>query len=227
MRRLITFIAVLLPIFVLGSCAQTTGSGTPTVLAVGDSVMAWNRDKDASIPDVVARATGRTVLNASVPGQGLTREGSLFPGTIQSQLRRGNWDWIIADGGANDLNRICNCSRCEAQVDRLISEDGTAGLWPGFVGQMKAAGARNILIMGYYGPADGGGGAFAKCSDEVAELDRRFARLAARDPQVTHVLTRPVVDGERALYDDDLIHPNVRGSQVIGEVLARTIGPAN
>ncbi|MBV0910823.1 SGNH/GDSL hydrolase family protein [Anianabacter salinae] len=222
MPRLILMIALVLTALV--SCARTTGGGQPSVLAIGDSVMAWNRDKSASIPDVVARATGRTVLNASVPGQGLTREGSLFPGTIGGQLRRGSWDWIIANGGANDLNRICNCSRCDAEIDRLISVDGSGGLWPGLVQQMKAAGGRNILIMGYYGPAQGGGGAFAKCSDEVAELDRRFARLAAADPRVTHVLTRDPFGGARALYDDDLIHPSLRGSEVLGQLLARTVG---
>ena len=206
----------------LAACTTTSGPGEPRVLFVGDSVMAWNRAQGASISHAVSARTGLATRNVAVPGAGLL-SGSIFGRAIPDQIRPGPWDWIIANGGANDLNDLCNCARCDAEIDRLISRDGRVGEWPTLVARMKSAGAAQVMILGYYGPVNGGGGGFDRCNDEVAELDRRFARLAARDRRVTHVTARDVFDGSRSLYAADLIHPSRQGSARIGALVARAM----
>ncbi|RVT87270.1 SGNH/GDSL hydrolase family protein [Rhodobacteraceae bacterium CCMM004] len=217
-------VGALICLAALAGCARTIGDGPPRLLAVGDSVMAWNAAGGQSIPAVVARETGLTTRNAAVPGAGLLPGTGLAGLTIVGQIEPGRYDWAIANGGANDLDALCGCARCPETLDRLLTRDGTRGAWVDMVARLRAAGAARVLILGYYGPArTGRGGGYDRCNDEVAEMDRRLARLAARRADVVHVTARDVFDGDPALYARDLVHPSPAGSARIGRLIARTI----
>ena len=102
---------------------------TGDILVIGDSVLWWNSEADASVADVLTTRLGLEVANASVPG-------ALFVGpqgdSIQDQYVLGDWAWLVMDGGANDLGEGCGCGDCIAAVDPLISPDATSGAIPAF-----------------------------------------------------------------------------------------------
>ena len=187
------------------------------ILTMGDSILAWNRDDDGSISDVVEKRLGMPVLDASVPGarmqQGGVRGAVGF--SIPGQYRAGEWDAVILNGGANDLRGTCGCNGCDAVLDRLVRRD-----YPALLDRL---GNTDVVIVGYYGPIRGGGGSFAGCSDELAELGRRLAVLAAGRPRVTFVPVRAAINGNPVYYASDKVHPSPAGSQVIGALVARAL----
>jgi lysophospholipase L1-like esterase len=206
----------------LGGCAPGADPDA-RVLAVGDSVLAWNRGARASIPEVAARALGLDVINAAVPGARVIQPSPLRAAlglSVPAQVVPGPRDWAIVNGGANDLSSACGCTGCDAALDALVSPDGSVGAMPDLVRQVQAAGAARVAVLGYYGPSQAGGGSFAACDDEFAALDVRLARMASARPGVIFVPTRAVVAGSPALYARDRVHPSVAGSDVIGKALA-------
>jgi len=209
----------------LGACAPRGDPGAQ-MLAVGDSVLAWNGGAGASIPEVAARALALDVENAAVPGARVVQPSSLRAAlglSVPAQVVPGPRDWTIVNGGANDLSAVCGCMRCDSALDALVSADGSQGAVPDLVRRVQAAGAAQVAVLGYYGPSREGGGSFAACDDEFAAMDERLARMAAAIPGVIFVPTRAVVAGEPSLYDRDRVHPSVAGSAVIGQALARAM----
>lgn len=195
-------------------------AASPRIQVIGDSVMTWNGDN--AIPEVVARILGEEVDNNARAGARLTRS-TLLARSVEAQFRRGNWDWVVVNGGANDLNRDCRCASCTREIDALVSPDGARGLWPALIAQLTAGGAENILIMGYYGPT-GRGGRTDRCADELAIVDARLDRLARTRAGVHFVDTDPVMGPQTPeLFSSDLIHPNARGSRAIGMLVAEEI----
>ena len=95
-----------------------------TLLAVGDSVLDWNREEGASIPSVVGRYAHLEVINESIGGSQVLDHG---PGGIPQQYISGAWSWVLIDGGANDVGDGCGCGHCMHQVDRIISADIRTG----------------------------------------------------------------------------------------------------
>ena len=197
------------------------GMARADILTMGDSVLAWNGSR--SIGNVVAAETGQRVVKGARSGarviqpNPLLRAGGL---DIPRQFRAGPWDWVILNGGANDLSATCRCARCEAQLTALLGPDGRSGAIASVVAQLRARGSR-VLILGYYGPSGRGGGMDA-CREELAELDARAARLAARDPGVRFVDAGDVMT-DPSLYDRDNVHPSPAGSAAIGRLIARAL----
>jgi len=187
------------------------------ILVIGDSIMAWNRGDGAAIPDVIERRLGQPVLDASVPGARM-RLGGLRGAvglSIPRQYREGDWDTVILNGGANDLRATCGCNRCDAVLDRLARQD-----YPALIARLAPA---RVVIVGYCGPVRVGGGSFDGCSDELSELARRLARLAAANPRVTFVPVRAAIAGDPRYYDTDRVHPSPEGSALIGALVARAV----
>ena len=198
----------------LAACAAPQ-QGAVTMLAVGDSILAWNRLSGGDIPRVAAQATGRAVENRSVPGARFLR-------SIPGQYVDGPWDWVIVNGGANDLNRTCGCVACDDTLDALVTPEGQGGAMADLARDIVSRGP-GVVLLGYYGTSVAGG-PFAACGDELTELSRRLALLAESDPAILFVDAKEAIDPANLdLYARDLAHPSAAGSALIGRQIATAI----
>lgn len=207
----------------LVACAPVN-SGRGDILVIGDSVMAWNGATGQAIGDVIADTTGRDVTDRAVPLARLAPESGVLRATglsIPNQFTGGSWNWIVVNGGANDLSARCGCGACGSVVDALIAPDGESGTIPEFVGRLRGSGAK-VLWMGYH--AGSGQGGFEGCRDDLVEIERRIAVLAARSDGVVFADAETVFDNtDPANFAGDRTHPSPRGSAVIGRYLADVI----
>lgn len=183
-----------------------------SMVALGDSVLAFHRETDQDIPHVVGDALGIAVYNVAVSGAQVTGGDAPIP----AQLPEGPWDWVLIDGGANDLADRCGCGDCDAVLDEMITADGSAGLIPQLATTVVAGGSK-LAIMGYYTlPADAPD--FEGCAPWMARLSDRQAALAASDPAVFFADASEVVDGtDLTLFFPDKIHPSVAGGDIVGK----------
>ncbi|MEO0863485.1 MAG: SGNH/GDSL hydrolase family protein, partial [Pseudomonadota bacterium] len=148
MRLLSVFVGLLL---LVGCGDPVPRGGEARIMAMGDSLMAWHAASDRSIADVLADRLGEPVVDRSVVGASYTYplpiSGSLGL-RISAQYVPGDWDWVVLNGGGNDLWLGCGCLRCDAQLERLVSPDGTQGKIPALVSQIRRSGAR-VAYIGY------------------------------------------------------------------------------
>ena len=220
----------LLPLLLLAvACTDIAPRGGGDILVLGDSIMAWNRSSDAAIPDAIGQTLGRAVTSKAVSGAQFDN-GSRLAGVvgfdIQRQLPGGTWQWVVMNGGANDLNADCNCGACASFVDALIGPDARSGAIPTFIRKVQAQTGARVLWMGYY--AGSGTGTFAGCRDDLVAIEARVARFAMTEPGVFFVDAEDVIDrAGQSLFARDNIHPSAKGSAKIGAHLARTINTAD
>ena len=150
--------------------------------------------------------------------------GATFLGAqgIPSQFAASDWDWVIVNGGGNDLFPVCQTPDAIPVLDAIISADGTTGAFPTFVGQVAGRGTQ-VLVIGYY-PISDQGGPFAHCRTELDELAARQSKMADLLPSVIFVDSGRVIgSGDTAAYSPDLVHPSPRGTALIGQLLASVI----
>ncbi|MEM1115843.1 MAG: SGNH/GDSL hydrolase family protein [Bacteroidota bacterium] len=217
--RVVAASALLLTSCDFGGGSRLIGEGEPTVLVIGDSVMEWNRPDNASVAHVIAELTGRSVQQSAISGALLSADG----GDIRDQYAPGTWEWVVMDGGANDLGEECGCGPCAGVLDELASADGTRGEYPDFVRRVASDGAE-VLVMGYYAPPTGAETEFTACADEFQELSQRLQRMASATDNVTFAPAAAVIDPDNGShYDEDQVHPSVTGSRLIGEMFADLI----
>ena len=218
MRSLLAILVLLL----LPACAVQSPRASGDILVIGDSVMAWNKASGRDIGSAIEAELGRDVTSRAVPGAGITSSGlGLLARPVSSQLGQGRWNWVVINGGANDLGALCGCSRCDSAVDRLISRDGRSGDIPRLIAAARATGAR-VLWMGYYKAPDTS--LFRGCRPALVEIERRIARLAEAVPGVTFADAEDVMPpGRPDLLASDRTHPSPAGSALIGRYLARII----
>ena len=120
------FKVLVLAICMAGSTA-TAQSGT-RILAMGDSFFATNGVQNKAIPNVLAQILREPVHNRAVAGARIIYQlpisGSLgFK--IEQQYKPRTWDWIVINGGGNDLMLGCGCNKCGARMNKMISHNGT------------------------------------------------------------------------------------------------------
>lgn len=215
--RILAFLAL------LAGCSNTPRQEGGDIFVAGDSVMAWNRASDRDIGSVVKATLGRDVVSRATIGAVIrTGRFSTF-GTlgIPNQLSPGPWNWIVMNGGANDLGFTCGCARCDTTVDLLISQDGKSGAIPDLVANAKRQSA-HVLWVGYYETP--GSRLFKGCRPALVEVERRFALHASRTAGVYFVDAEAVVHPSRPeLFASDKTHPSLEGSALIGRLVARTI----
>ena len=215
-------LAVLLP-FLLSACVAATSPAPNAVLAIGDSVMAWNADR--GIPEAVQATIGRPVVDHARSGAQLTNPNSLAGAVgfdISRQFSGGEWDWVILTGGGNDLRGVCKTAGEKAVLDGLI-DDRLTGDIPRLIARIRATGAK-VGFVGYYDAAEAGATSFSPCQSAFDTINARTARLAARDPGLLFFDAGTVIDpSDRSLYADDLIHPSPRGAALIGQGLGRAM----
>ncbi len=189
-----------------------------TILAIGDSLLDWNRDDEAAIPDVIGQELEEVAYNASI-------SGAYFLGDdgIPGQYVDSDWEWIVLDGGGNDFNDVCGCGDCADLMDEIIAEDGISGELPDFVDDVTGQGFR-VIMFGYYSMPPTAQYGFANCNDAVDTYSQRQQLLAQSNENVWFVDGRQIVDpNDLTLYDDDHVHPSELGSRLIGQAIAAQI----
>lgn len=205
--------------------AQLAEQESSRILVIGDSVMWWGLEQQASVSDGMSQVLGEPVVNLSVPGARISAPDPQWVAEgldIHAQYRSKAWDWVVVEGGANDLAEECRCNACDGVLDELIAEGGASGEIPDLVQDARADGAR-VVVVGYYAPPLAGG-EFAACADELSVLSSRIETLANRTGGVTYVSMAEVVDpSDAGAYDPDLIHPSATSSLAIGRLIAEVI----
>lgn len=210
----------------IAGCSEPVDDQAPArILAMGDSMLAWHKPTMHSISDVVERRLHEPVVDRSVVGarylHRLPISGALGL-NISKQYQSGNWDWVILNGGGNDLWLGCGCIACDSTVGRLISEDGRHGELPRLVNRLRNSGAR-VVFLGYLHSPN----AFSivdHCKDEDVEYEERIASLAeALDGFYFLRLSKIVPAGDRSFHAADLIHPSRKANEIIGQMVADLI----
>jgi len=213
----------------LAGCGETVSRDFPSrILVVGDSMLATHRLSDLAVADAMEKTLREPVVDRSTIGARfhyalpLSGRAGL---NITKQYVPGQWDWIVVNGGGNDLWLGCGCMVCDAKIDRLISDDGKRGTIPGFLSELRQTGAK-VIYVGYM-RSPGRASPIEHCRDEGAELERRIATLSELDQGLYYLpLAELVPDGDGSFHALDMIHPSVKGSTAIGQLVANVIeGP--
>lgn len=213
MLRTASFTGFISLIFCL-FCVSAVAKEPMRVLVMGDSFMTTNAGSKAAFPHQLERGLGVKVRSQAVMG---ARFGYNLPLTgalgmnIAKQYRSGNWDWVVMNGGGNDLWMGCGCTRCKKRLNRLISADGRKGSIPATVARARASGAR-VIYVGYL-RSPGLGSPIEHCRKVGNALEARIAVMAKQDPGVSFVsLADMVPHGDASFHALDMIHPSPKGS---------------
>ncbi len=192
---------------------------------MGDSFLATHSAQKKSVPAVLAQILREPIMDHSVLGARiiyrLPISGSLGL-NIGRQFRNESWDWVLLNGGGNDLWLGCGCKRCDTKINKLISADGKRGEIPKLVSKVRQSGAR-VVYVGYL-RSPGAWSPIENCRDEGDELDARIAKLAKLDRGMWFVSLADLVPaGDRSFHAADMIHPSHKGSASAAHRIARII----
>lgn len=216
---------IVLPFFLLGCAESVSRDDNPRILAMGDSLLASHRISKKSITNSVEDKLGKPVIDRSVMGArilySLPISGSMGM-SIPKQYKTGDWDWIILNGGGNDLWLGCGCILCDRKINKLISDGGQGGKIPKLVAKLRKTGAQ-VIYVGYL-RSPGVGSIIDHCRDEGDELERRIDAFAKQDDGFYFLsLADLVPNGDRSYHGADMIHPSLKASKVVGELVAEII----
>ncbi|WP_174148009.1 SGNH/GDSL hydrolase family protein [Leisingera sp. ANG59] len=221
------FRCLLLPIlFLLSACGDTVQPDQPSrILAMGDSLLAWHSLAGKSISDTVSRELQEPVVDRSVSAARIIYKLPISGAAgmnIGKQFTPGEWDWVIVNGGGNDLWLGCGCFACDRKMDKLISADGLDGAIPSMLTKLRATGAK-VIYVGYL-RSPGVGSLIEHCRDEGNELESRIGRLASQDEGIFFLSNKDMVPyGDRSYHAADMIHPSIKASSEIGRKVAEII----
>ena len=213
-------------IFALMACTETTTrSSKSRILLMGDSLLATNTLSGHSVAQIVETVLREEVIDRSVRGASflypLPISGSLGL-NVSKQFQPGSWDWVILNGGGNDLWLGCGCQRCETTMSQLISPQSTSGEIPFLINRLRRQGIR-VVYVGYL-RSPGVPSPLDHCQDQGNELERRIETMADRDPGLYFVpLSGLVPNGDRTYHRRDMIHPSAKASSAIGHRIASLI----
>lgn len=217
---------ILLSSLLLLGCGESVSSARPSrILLLGDSLMASNAIGGNTVANGIEKELGEEVIDRSVAA---ARYFYYLPITgaaglrLDAQYRAGKWDWVVLNGGGNDLLFGCGCGRCVSHLNRLVTPDGRQGAIPAFVARIRKSGAR-VLYIGYLRnpgmrtPVKG-------CGPAANELDRRLAKMASLDKGVDFMPMSDLVPYRDTSYHQlDRIHPSPKGSRAIARRIAQHI----
>lgn len=227
MPNVLRRLALLLTLtFVLVSCSERVGSEKGArIITLGDSLLASNVGEKRSVSNMVEAELGVPVLDRSVVGAQmhymLPISGALGM-SIPKQFVPGPWEWVILNGGGNDLWLGCGCLLCTGTMERLISADGRKGEIPQLVRRIRATNAR-VIYVGYL-RSPGFGSPIDHCKSLGDRMEARIARMASADEGVTFLSLEDLVPyGDKSYHSADRIHPSVKGSAAVGRRVADII----
>ena len=192
---------------------------------IGDSIFAWNSGSGQTVGAFLAEQTGANITDFARSGAQVfvdDEEAAARGLDILEQFEPGDWDWVIMNGGANDVEEDCGCGECDVILDDIISPDANGGRLPEFVRGLQDQGI-GVIYLGYFqiGIEDTDS---AECVDEFDALDDRISRLAGGLDGVFFQ------SGIGLLSTGDLasdgIHPNPVGSEILAMALREAIEAA-
>ncbi len=222
MKRILPVLILLLVVGCVSRTYQGEASGgAPRILMMGDSMLSWNRLRGHSVGRELARDLGQPVRDNSISSATyVTDEGS---GGIAAQYTRGKWDWVVMNGGGNNLLFGCGCNACDETLDQLVTADGSAGAIPDAVARARRGGAQ-VIYAGYL-RTPGFTSLVEHCGPVGDMFEQRLARMAARDPGVHFLLLADLVpEGDNSYHFVDGVHPSPKGSAAIAARIAAIIG---
>lgn len=217
-------LGVLLPAVAFAT-PLSAAEGKSRILVLGDSLLAAHSVSGRSVSGRLSRYLGQPIRDHSVAGArmiyNLPITGAMGM-SIPKQWRPGGYDWVILNGGGNDLWLGCGCKACDHKMERLISGDGRKGTIPGLVSRIRKSGAR-VIIVGYL-RSPGFSSPIESCKDEGDTLEARLANLAALDRGIIfHSIADMVPHGDLSYHAMDRIHPSLKASDAIARRLAQII----
>ena len=220
-------IAALILTVLLSAPAQAEA---PRVLVIGDSLLSWHSATGKSVAGRLEGLLGGEVKDRSVGGARLIYNlpvtgalGLSIPKQFRKVDRKAGWDWVVVNGGGNDLWFGCGCQKCDRKLRKLISEDGQRGAIPKLVERLRAGGAK-VLWVGYL-RSPGVDSPIDSCRDEGDILEARIETLADGDEGMVFLsLADMVPDGDKSFHGIDMIHPSRKASLAIARRIADVIG---
>jgi len=194
------------------------------LLVMGDSLMTWNGLTGRSVGRFLRKEFG-DVRVAAVSGSMMRSVGD-EDRRIPAQFRDQSWDWVVANGGGNDLLFGCGCGECDDVLDELVSADGKTGIIPDLAREVTDTGAK-LLWVGYL-RSPGVDGVIENCRDEGDALEARIGK-AASGIDGMHFLSNAelVPSGDRSFHDPLMFHPSAKGSTAIAMRAAEAIRKNN
>lgn len=204
---------------------ETLQMSDARILTLGDSMIAWHSVSKNSIADALAESLGEPVENRAIGGAriiyGLPITGAMGM-KISKQYRGDDVDWVVINGGGNDLWLGCGCGVCDRKMARMISQGGTSGEIPKLVHDIRKAGAR-VIYLGYL-RSPGVDSVIDACRALGDEFETRLSRMAAAHDGVYFLdVSGLVPNGDRSFHGVDMIHPSRKASRIIGQKLSHII----
>jgi acyl-CoA thioesterase I len=201
-----------------GLCGQLDAlPRAPRVLAVGDSILAWNNDRCHGIPERAGLVAGVHVDNRAVSGTVMHEIASQYDA---ARIDGGPWDVVIVDGGGNDVNSFCECGACDAVLDDVRTRTND------LLDVMRDDGAR-VVLVDYFGFDERAWYGFDRCEQALADLQATHEEIDGERDDVTLVDLGALVtpDDHPEAYTFDYVHPSDEGSRILGELLAESLQP--
>lgn len=193
-------------------------SNEEKILTIGDSILAWGTPTCSSVSHQVGLEYNNFVSVEAISNTQLIKGSDMIP----EQYFEADWDWVILDGGANDLNKQCGCSEsCDVVLDILSSKDGSQGEMIDLVHKVLLSGTQ-VLMLGYYPMPEEAWYGFEECGEELEELNKRYSRIAGRYSNVHFAPLEQNFNWQEQpeLLDVDYVHPSVEGAEKIAIYLS-------
>ena len=204
-----------------------TAESPMRVLVMGDSFMTSNSSAKKSLPHVLSGLLRTKVKSRAVAGARHLYALPISGGVgmnISKQYRPGKWDYVVMNGGGNDLWMGCGCGKCTRKMEKLISSDGRKGAIPSTIARARRDGAK-VIYVGYL-RSPGRGSPIEACRPLGDKLEARIAKLAALDSGITFVSLADMVPfGDASFHALDMIHPSPKGSAAAARRVLSIIRP--
>ena len=211
-----TRLLILVLILALPACTTPEDRSVRFIVA-GDSMMAWN-GRDQNVAAHLQRLLGEPV--GSVARSLAQVDGGVGFLSIPNQIAGYAPEWIIVNGGANDLSQNCRCSECGRVLDRLVTSDGATGAIPTLVARLRSRGSKIVWVDYYTSPRYVG----TTCLSTYQELEARLSRMVSQMSGVTLVeLGETFSPNDLSLFDRDRTHPSPKGSALIAQAVANIL----
>jgi len=223
-----TLLTTLTALIISLSCAMPPAlADAPKVLVMGDSLLASHKISGRAIGHSIGKNLGTKVVDRSIVGARVIYNlplSGLIGMKISMQYMKDDWDWVVLNGGGNDLWLGCGCAFCKRKMNKMVSLDGSAGVIPKLVKKIRKTGAK-VVYLGYL-RSPGVGSPIEACKTLGDKFETRIVAMAEQDEGVHFVSLQDLVPhGDRSYHAIDMIHPSLKASREIGAMIADVIKP--